>query len=144
MHPFGWKKMLDWVRITNNNFGAVLFWRTSKTGHCSILSFGLAAATRLTCVPYMIKPGLFLGVLVNLASNPSLEMCKSNTGFFLSSTILTIMWTLKIVYLQMQSQCPVFPLWHLCRWLAGISVLMKLVALPIFKDYIDKNCFLGI
>lgn len=43
-------------------FGADLFWRTSKTGCCSPLSYGLASATRLTHSPYMIKPSVLLGV----------------------------------------------------------------------------------
>lgn len=45
----GWcKKMIDPVRVTDNNFDTDLFWRASKTGYCSALSCGLAIATRLT------------------------------------------------------------------------------------------------
>lgn len=54
--------MLDWVKVINNDFGADLFWRTSKTGYLSGLSYGCAAAARLICAPYMIEPGVFLGV----------------------------------------------------------------------------------
>lgn len=90
---FRWKGMIDWVRVINNNFGADLLWRTSKTGHCSALSYGLAIAARLTRAPYGIKPGVFLlgtPCKFNLGFLNYLWKCGSQTQFFALPPIPTI------------------------------------------------------
>lgn len=62
IYMFWWKKLLDWIKAINNDFGADCLWRTSKRGCCSGLSYGLAIAAKLIHAPYMIEPGVFLGL----------------------------------------------------------------------------------